>query len=139
GVQVLPGNSVVAAKVARGGLLVGVTDTDDFLAQRKKSGGIDTWSARGTPIPGSVAILQNAPHRQAAQRLVDALVSYETERLLAQQMPGVTSASLTVTSGVKIDGLLPVYEPSLTHISAARWPDAWDKIREPLAEILLSD
>jgi hypothetical protein len=37
GVRVLPGNSVVADKVQRGELLVGVTDSDDFYANVVKS------------------------------------------------------------------------------------------------------
>ncbi|MDQ3812475.1 MAG: extracellular solute-binding protein, partial [Armatimonadota bacterium] len=96
GVRVLAGNSVVADKVHRGELLAGVTDSDDFLAQmRKTSDGIRVHklSATGTAdvvlIPGSVAVLAKAPHPQAARRLMDALLSAATEQQLVKQMPGV--------------------------------------------------
>jgi len=136
GVQVLPGNSDVARRVATGELLAGVTDADDFWAQNARSSSlqsaliqpaskITTTPADDVRVPGSVAMLAGAPHPQAARKLIDALLAAQIERALMQQMRGVVS----------------VRDASLRSVSndSARWSAAWDKLREPLAEILLTN
>lgn len=141
GVQVLPGNSVVAEKVARGELAYGITDTDDYYAQRSKSRRtylmlFDTKTL--VFIPGSLAILKNAPHQVNAQKLVDALLKIEIEKQLVQTMIGV----MPLRPGIELK------QPELKKLmkqlksapdDTAKWPQAWDEIREPLAEILLKD
>jgi iron(III) transport system substrate-binding protein len=134
GVKVLPGNSVVAERVARGDLKLGITDSDDFWAQQSKTGSLH--SALNTHekladvgdkvlVPGSVAMLKGAPHAEAAKKLVDAIIDKQTEQQLVQTMKGV----------------YPLRDPKLpqTPNDAAQWPAAWDKLRDPLAKILLSD
>ncbi len=151
GVRVLPGNSVVADKVYRGELLVGVTDTDDFYAVDRNDRRIGYYA--GSPwdrpeinrvmIPGSVAMLKGAPHPEAARRLIDALLSAATERRLAGKMRGLTMLHGTVwlNRGADRYAFATVSkDPSQwTRDDTARWPAAWDKVREPLAEILLAD
>jgi iron(III) transport system substrate-binding protein len=141
GGQVLPGNSVVAEKVRKGELSIGVTDSDDYLAQQKKNGSILSVLQQEdiVLVPGSVAMLHSAPHPEAARKLMDALLSRDTEQKLMQQMHGVYGLRgqttpkelLTLSDG----GSLLRNAPNDT----AQWPAAWDKIREPLAQILLSD
>lgn len=139
-VRILPGNSVVAEKVARGELWSGWTDTDDYFAQKPKAKGY--FSMRATEdtvfIPGSVAILQKAPHEANAQKLVDALLKVETEKQLVSTMTGVlpTRPQIEITQPE-----LKALAPNLKKAPAdtAQWPAAWDKIREPLAELLLQD
>ena len=87
-------------------------------------------------IPGSVAILKNAPHGDNAKKLVDALLKIETEKQLVQTMIGVipTRPHIKVTQ--------PELKALAQQLKNApddteKWPAAWDEIREPLAEILL--
>jgi iron(III) transport system substrate-binding protein len=128
GVRVVPGNGVVAERIAKGDLLAGVTDTDDFLAQQKNSFAIRLAAPRpplainAVEVPGCVAILKGAPHSANAQKLVDALASREFEAQLIAKMKGVTSLR---------DIKNP--PPADTH----KWADAWLQIRDPLADILL--
>lgn len=150
GVRVLPGNSVVADKVARGELIVGVTDSDDALAQIGKDPmRFYIADTRRQPqldavvVPGSVAMLKGAPHAQAARRLVDALLKVETETQLAFAMRGVTPlrgefpTMRTAKPTLKVN---PATDPRIrAPDDTARWPAAWDKVREPLAEILLGE
>ena len=134
GVRVLPGNSVVAERVARGELLAGVTDGDDYLAQKKKTGNIETLNTQLMAIPGSVALLKGAPHLEAAHRLIDELLKIETEMRLAQEMPGVYLTRKPVG-----DSKLQAYDFSRVPNDAQSWPKAWISVRDPLAEILLRD
>ena len=90
--QVLPGNSIVAEKVARGELAYGITDSDDYFAQRSKAHNTFLMSLTrpiAVFIPGAVAILKNAPHGDNAKKLVDALLKVETEKKLVETMIGV--------------------------------------------------
>ena len=146
GVRVLPGNSVVADKVGRGELLTGVTDTDDFLAQARKTSSIEFRGPVGISdaridaplVPGSVAMLKGAPHPVQARRLIDALVAGTTEKQLVQRMPGVLplrTARAATTAAPFTRSLHPEAAPD----DSARWPAAWDAVREPLNDILLSD
>jgi iron(III) transport system substrate-binding protein len=137
GVKVLPGNSVVAKRVARGDLKIGITDSDDFWAEAGKTPALlSRYNDKQVPesgsadrenvlVPGSVAILNGAPHLEPAQRLVDAIVDVQTERLLVQRMKGVYPLH-----GSKLDTV-----PNDT----TQWVKSWDKLRDPLARILLSD
>lgn len=129
GVRVVPGNGVVAERVAKGELLAGVTDTDDYLAQLKNEPAIRVFSPRpplsinAVEIPGSVAILKGAPHSANAQKLVDAIVTVKFEKQFIAKMKGVESLR-----GMKNP------PPADTQ----KWADAWLQIRDPLAEILLA-
>ncbi len=139
GVHILPGNSVVAEKIARYELLAGVTDTDDYFAQKSNAvSRYELWEGKAVFIPGSVAILKNAPHTENAQKLVDALLHIETEKQLVNTMIGVipTRPQIKITQPeLKILAARMKNAPDDT----AKWAGAWDEIREPLAEILLKD
>lgn len=145
--RILPGNSVVAEKVARGELAWGVTDLDDYLAARAK-GALGLNFLNPTPTntvltPGSVAILNRAPHFSNARKLVDALLRPETENQLAKIMAGVQPIRGPVLPMPGNQNIVPW--PGLPGNRAgipddtAQWSAAWDSIREPLAEILLKD
>lgn len=130
GLKVLPGNSDVVRRVARGELLAGVTDMDDYEAQAKRTktlfiemGGTAQPDSEKVYVPGSVAMLKGAPHPEAARKLIDALIEARTELELAKRMQGVQPLRNTFTSWPD---------------ESEHWPAAWDKLREPLAEILLT-
>jgi iron(III) transport system substrate-binding protein len=139
-VRVLAGNSMVAERVARGELMVGITDSDDFYAQAKKpASGIRVQSvATNSPdnvlVPGSVAILKGAPNLKAAQQLVDALLDLDTEDELARIMPGVESTRRTPQNNTNSSF---TFQLETAPADTAQWPASWDKVHEPLANILL--
>lgn len=134
GAKVLPGNSVVAQRVARGELMAGITDTDDYLAERN-NGALVASTSEMMVIPGSVAILKNARHPEAARRLVDALLKQETETAFCATMPGVfpTRTAPHVPASVEF----PNFDPRQAPEDTARWAGSWNAVRDPLADILL--
>jgi iron(III) transport system substrate-binding protein len=131
-VQVVAGNSVAARRVASGEALAGLCDIDDFQAEAKKNQDL-AWGRVEEPasineivIPGSAAILNGAPHLQNAKIFFDALVEHRVELALSNAMH---SGGLARADAVKAK--IPD--------DAARWPDAWKKLREPLNAILAGD
>ncbi|MBI3267649.1 MAG: extracellular solute-binding protein [Planctomycetes bacterium] len=95
-VRLLAGNSTVVDMVARGELLVGLTDTDDVwsaLDEGKKVAMVEPDAdGEGTlVIPNTLALVRGAPHPESARRLIDYLLSREVEAELARsrsrQMP----------------------------------------------------
>ncbi len=129
-VRVLAGNSVVAQQVARGELLVGVTDSDDYFATHKENPDLKLVSAlppaeiNSIIVPGSAAILSGAPHPKAARQFLDSLLDASIELQLSQAMPGVIAPRAQKNFTMPND--------------SAHWVAAWNKLRDPLAEILLS-
>jgi ABC-type Fe3+ transport system substrate-binding protein len=87
--------------------------------------------------------MKNAPHKEAAKKLADALIDPETERLLVEEMRGVepTRSDVAPHSDMQSGpGKSDFHFPTQgVPDDADAWPTAWDKIREPLAQILLSD
>jgi iron(III) transport system substrate-binding protein len=95
---VLSGNKQVADAVASGQVAFGLTDTDDAQVAKEQGAPVeiifpdqpsspDDRGAIGTLfIPGTVAILKNAPHPIAAQWLADALIDQETEKRLTMAL-----------------------------------------------------
>ena len=87
GVRVVDGNSVVRDMVASGQLLWGLTDTDDACQAIKDGKPVTVVfpdqgdGELGTLIvPGSVGLIEGAPHPEEAQALIDYLASEEVER-----------------------------------------------------------
>ena len=79
------GNSVAAKFVAHGEASIGLTDSDDIAAEIREGAKLRPMPMSGETllIPNTVAIIRNAPHPEAAQRLFDYLqTSAVTERLV---------------------------------------------------------
>lgn len=72
---VVDGNSVVVKFVARGEAWIGLTDSDDIAAGQREGLPIAALSLteESLLIPNTVAVIRNAPHPEAAQRLFDYL------------------------------------------------------------------
>jgi len=88
-VRVVDGNSVVRDLVASGQLMLGLTDTDDACGALKKGAPVaiifldQAQDGLGTLIiPGTVALVAQAPHPREAQALLDFLASKEVEEEL---------------------------------------------------------
>lgn len=93
GVDLVDGNSVVRDRVADGTYLWGLTDTDDVYSGMKRGMPIDMLlpdqDGMGTlVIPNTVALIRHAPHPGPARKLIDFLLSEETEKMLARSGSG---------------------------------------------------
>ncbi|MBI4556042.1 MAG: extracellular solute-binding protein [Candidatus Hydrogenedentes bacterium] len=109
-VAALSGNAVVRDLVAKGEYAVGLTDTDDangavedglparWLFPDQGPDGLGTLL-----IPNSVALIKDAPHPEAAKRLIDYLLSAETEMKLA----AMRSIQIPLHPGVNTPGRVP--------------------------------
>ncbi|MBL8827668.1 MAG: extracellular solute-binding protein [Planctomycetaceae bacterium] len=89
-VQILAGNKPVAQAVSAGRIAIGLTDTDDAIAEVEAGHPVAiVYPDRGPSdegtlfIPNTLAVIRDAPHRAAAEQLVDFLLSPEVERKLA--------------------------------------------------------
>jgi iron(III) transport system substrate-binding protein len=93
-VQVVPGNKQVAEGVGQGQFAVGITDTDDAIAEVEAGRPVAIIypdrdapkdSALGTLfIPNTVALIRGGPNPEGGRRLIDFLLSPEVETKLAQ-------------------------------------------------------
>jgi len=89
GVKLLGGNAKVAEAVGQGTVLAGLTDNDDVAAVKKNGGKIEgvlpdqnTGGVGTLMVPTTVGIVARERRPQAAQKLVDHLLSRETEQKL---------------------------------------------------------
>jgi iron(III) transport system substrate-binding protein len=89
-VQIVSGNKQVALAVATGRAAFGITDTDDAIEEVDKGQPIEivypdqaTGQIGTLFIPNTVAVIRGCPHPESARRLVDFLLSAETEAKLA--------------------------------------------------------
>ncbi len=97
GVRVLDGNATVVREIARGTIDVGLTDTDDvFAAQREglhvglvyerldepRDG--EAWSPGAMVMPNTVALVANGPNPHNAAKLIEAILSEQTERAMME-------------------------------------------------------
>ncbi len=109
-VKVLAGNSTVRDRVASGELRVGLTDTDDAYVALEKGlpvGIVFPDQEVGSPgldrplgtfvIPNTVALIAGGPHDEEGRRLIDFLLSRETEATLAR----AESAQIPLRAGVE--------------------------------------
>jgi iron(III) transport system substrate-binding protein len=88
-VKIVDGNSVVRDLVARGELMVGLTDTDDVNVALENglpvAMVIPDRDGIGVPVmPNMVSLIAGAPNPERGRRLVDYLLSPAVERMLAQ-------------------------------------------------------
>ncbi|MDA7950763.1 MAG: extracellular solute-binding protein [Pirellulaceae bacterium] len=88
--KVFAGNKQVAQAVANGQLAFGLTDTDDAIVEIEKGHPVaivyldQKKDEMGTLfIPNTLAVIQGAPHREQARKLLDYLLSEEVEQALA--------------------------------------------------------
>lgn len=96
GLQILPSNGAVKDAIGEGRAAWGVVDTDDANVAIKDGKPVrflfPDQNGIGTPImPNTVSLIAGAPHPETAKRLIDYLLSPDTEKRLAEmdcvQMP----------------------------------------------------
>lgn len=88
-VRIVDSNSTVRDLVARGEVLMGLTDTDDVNVAIENGQPIamvlPDRDGVGVPVmPNMISLIANAPHPDEGRKLIDYLVSPEVERMLAQ-------------------------------------------------------
>jgi iron(III) transport system substrate-binding protein len=89
GVRIVDGNSVVRDLVARGDVMVGLTDTDDVNVAIEEGQPVamvlPDKDGLGVPVmPNMVSLIANAPHPEEARQLIDYLLSPDVEQQLAR-------------------------------------------------------
>ncbi|HEX9996093.1 MAG TPA: substrate-binding domain-containing protein [Abditibacterium sp.] len=142
-VRIFPGNGDVARAVGDGALRFGITDSDDFLAQKRA--GKPIFLVKTTDdfvlVPGAVSVLNDAPHPENAQKLFDAIVSAQNEKALTQQMPGVFSLRhMNEKTNWQSGGVDFSFLQNAPHDpdDYTKWATTWKEIREPLNQIFAS-
>ena len=138
GVRILPGNSDVALGVADGSLQFGITDSDDFLSQKRQGKPVFLVKTQlnNVLVPGCASLVAGAPHPENARKLLDALLSAQTEQKFTQAMPGVFSvrhldeAKSWQSGGEDFSFLKDQAPPDFS-----RWRTSWEALRKPLSEL----
>ncbi len=146
--QVLSGNRQVARAVAGGHAAWGLTDTDDAVGETDQGHPVavvfpdqDTDASGsggfGTPlIPNTVSIIQGCPNRASAEKLVDFLVSPETEARLARGR----SAQIPLLKSTQAKSRLPMPATLKTFdVDFDRAEEAWDQMAEFLQQQYLDN
>jgi iron(III) transport system substrate-binding protein len=90
-IRVVAGNKTCAEMVGNGQLAFGLTDTDDAIIELEAGKPVRIVfpdagpDGMGTPfLPNTLAVVKGAPHAEAAEKLIDYLLSPEVEARLAQ-------------------------------------------------------
>jgi iron(III) transport system substrate-binding protein len=93
--RIMSGNKQVAEAVAAGTLAFGLTDTDDALVEIERGMPVaivypdqEEGQVGTLFIPNTLALIKGSPHPQAAEKLVDYLLSGDVERRLADGPSG---------------------------------------------------
>jgi len=107
---IVDGNSVVVKFVGRGEAWIGLTDSDDIAAGQSEGLPIAALPLAGESllIPNTVAVIRNAPHPGAAQKLFEYLQRAEIRSGLVQAgaLEGATIPTNTPTLKPDWDALL---------------------------------
>jgi iron(III) transport system substrate-binding protein len=117
GLRELQGNAATKDAVANGACVVGWTDTDDYFAAKDEGRPVAMLPIRiegdtTICIPNSVAIIRGTKRGDAARKLVDFLLSSETELALAR------SKSRQIPLGPVPESELPAEVRELKHWAA---------------------
>jgi iron(III) transport system substrate-binding protein len=132
GVKVYSGNKQVAQAVASGEIAIGLTDTDDAIGEvaegrpvaivypDRKPGALGTLF-----IPNTLALIKDAPDREAAIALANYLLSAEVETALAN------GPSAQIPLNPKVEAVPRVETPKTVSPMAVDWDAAvslWDEV-----------
>jgi iron(III) transport system substrate-binding protein len=142
-VQLVPGNKQVAEGVGQGQFALGLTDTDDAIAEIEAHHPValiypdrdaSPENRLGTLfIPNTLAMIRGCPNPAGAHQLIDYLLSTEVEELLAN------SASHQIPLNSRAQGKLPpeIETPRTVHalpVDFSRAADCWEEAQRFLVE-----
>ncbi|PQO44892.1 extracellular solute-binding protein [Blastopirellula marina] len=141
--QMFPGNKQVAKAVSSGQIAFGLTDTDDAMVEIQQGHPVaivypdQGENGLGTLfVPNTLAIIQGGPNPEAAQKLVDYLLSAKVEQALAE------GPSAQIPLNKNLDIPLQVETPKTITAMQVDWNasvDQWDQAAEFLRETILTD
>ena len=108
-VQLVAGNKQVAVGVGIGQYAIGMTDTDDAIAELDGKRPVAMLFPEGETlfIPNTVAMIKGCPNPEGAKKLIDFLLSPEVEIKLAKS----ASRQVPLNPQVKLDSLEPIKTP----------------------------
>ncbi|HXG12208.1 MAG TPA: extracellular solute-binding protein [Gemmataceae bacterium] len=133
GVQIVQGNKQVAVGVGQGEFAVGMTDTDDAIAEVKAGrpvvivfpdrDGHPDYPRMGTLfIPNTLGLIRGGPNPDGGRKLIDYLLSAEMEKRLAE------AASHQIPLNPQVQAMLP---PQIeTRKTVKPMQVDWDKAAE---------
>lgn len=135
GIELVPGNKQVAEGVAKGQYAVGLTDTDDAVAEIEANRPVKMLFTDGDTlfIPNTVAMIKGCPNPAGAKKLIDFLLSPEVETKLAQS----ESRQIPLNPQVKLDtikhleGVRSVRALPVDFVKAA---ESWNQSQEFLVK-----
>ncbi len=138
GVQIVAGNKQVAEGVGQGQFPVGLTDTDDAIAEVAAGRPVaivfpdhdaPEGSGRGTLfIPNTVAIIKDGPNPEGARKLVDFLLSPAVEEKLAR----AESKQIPLNPNVKVElpkEIEPARSARRLPVDFVRAAELWDEVQ----------
>ena len=107
--MVATSNGDVKKRTINGEIIFGLTDTDDAFEAKKESSDVDfifldqTVDGTGTLImPNALGIIKGSPNTQNGKKLMDYLLSKETEARLA-----ISCAQMPLIKGTKLPEGIP--------------------------------
>jgi iron(III) transport system substrate-binding protein len=130
GVRVASSNGEVKRLVVAGEVAFGLTDTDDANEAAKEGAAVEMvypdQDGMGTlVIPTSVVLLRGGPNPEAGKKLVDYLLSAESERMMAE-----SAAHMPLRTDVNAPaGLKRVSDVRAMDVDFARVADEMEKIQ----------
>ena len=140
--RVLAGNKQVARAVATGELAFGLTDTDDALIELEAGRPVEIVypdqadDQIGTLfIPNTVAIITGAPHREAAEQLINFMLLPEVERMLAAGPSAQIPLNPAVEQPLRVKSPQTIRPMQVDFEAAAQqWDSAAKFLREVFAK-----
>jgi iron(III) transport system substrate-binding protein len=131
-VIVTAGNAMVRDMVAHGRVPLGLTDTDDVNGAIEDGFPVDmiypdSDADKTLVIPNTVSLIKGAPHPENGKRLIDFLLSRETEEFLNRNRAAQIPLRTDATSNARIPALKDIpYE----HVDWEKVADALDESAE---------
>jgi len=127
GIELVTGNKQVAVGVGIGQYAVGMTDTDDAVAEIEAGKPVAMLFPDGDTlfIPNTVAMVKGGPNPAGAKKLIDFLLSAEVEMKLAKS----ESRQIPLNPQVKIDEIKYVQTPRTVkalQVDFAKAAENWD-------------
>ncbi len=110
GVVLATSNGDVKKKVMNGEVAMGLTDTDDANEAIKEGGHVkmiflDQQAIGNLINPNTVSLIGNSPNTENGKKLIDYLLSQETEAKLA-----ISCAQMPLHKGVQVPGFVPALD-----------------------------
>jgi iron(III) transport system substrate-binding protein len=135
GIELVAGNKQVAVGVGFGQFAIGLTDTDDAVAELAAKRPVILLFPDGDTlfIPNTVAMIKNGPNPEGAKKLIDYLLSVEVETKLARS----PSRQIPLNPQVKLDSIQDIKTPRTVRalpVDFVRAAEDWNESQEFLAK-----